>query len=782
MYFGFDLFSKWRPTAEEFAAPLTTPLPFRPKFDCFPRGIDNFHVDVVLSDKLASTARQLIHTMIQHDADESLSWKSAWVLPPNAREMADFQLAYENVMATAMGMARKLPRRELMQLVEFAAMKFLLMAVGDELDVFRDDLQQQRDQGPDSKKTMQVHEQFVAFVREMPAIRHRVTLKLFGHVLKVEVTSLRKMRKSLLGYSWPVPRTVMFNPVLLLSNLWSEEQVMRNYPLVGINPEKLQEFTAVNRVITGLFADYLPAWVQPPPPSPERAEMEGGKRPLRLRADQGSLPGFLDVELLLNRAMGEDEYQHGKTSWLDEPANLKQALQASLPPPADPKRCAAFQANLLKDAQARFASLGLLKRIYAAQEAPAIFDELRGQVPVRLIVEYLEGAVPPRLMVKRLGNMKGAVDPAVALKRLNAGEAAMRRLSQAKRKEYLVDFMVGFASLRRDLKLAYRAYWSMNQIRLLKEPAHIELSRNNRTLYEFVLSEERLSDQKEIRGHAILKADLRGSSRMIRELRERNLNPATHFSLNFFDPITGMLERFGAKKVFVEGDAVILAFYEYQEVPHDWLAIARAAGLARDILRVVDAQNAKNHKHGLPELELGMGIAWLAEAPAFLYDGDHEITISSAINRADRLSSCAAPLRKTAIGETLPRGVEAVLPVGQGIPQKDSGDGLLRYNVNGIELDPLAFHKLQGELALHKVAMPFPQYGPHSVFYIGRYPDKRGFMQWLAVREAPVRQWVGNDVGEVDTAGRVFYEVITDAEVIETLKGGQPRQLMLVKR
>lgn len=772
MLFKLDFFSKWKPSAEEFTAPLARPLPFRARLDGFPRGIDNVHIDVILSPRLVEATRLLLRLMIQHEVNESLSNKQAVEPPPSARDIAQFQNAYEGMMETVVGIARKAPSRELLQLAEFAAMQFLFASIGEESEKIRDELQQQRDYGRlQSKRAVQLHEQLVALARELPAIRRRVAQQLMAHVQKVEASvSLRMLRKSLLGYSWPVPRDVVFNPVLQLPSLWAGEQLMRHYPLVGVNPERLQEFAVVNRVITGLFADYLPEWTQASASSGKDSDLDGGRPQLRLRTDQGTLTGFLDVELLLSRALREEEYQRGKTSWLDDPANLEQVLRAPIAATPDNMHKIAFQARLLKDAEADFKAQGLLKKIYAAQAAPAIFDQLQGQMPVRLIVDYLEGGISQGKMAKRLAGTKGAADAEAVLRSLEAGKSVLRRLSPSKQRQYLIDFMVGFATLRRDLKLAYRAYWNMNQIRVLKEPAHIALARSNRTLHEFVLPQERPSDQLEIKSHAILKADLRGSSRITRELRERKLNPATHFSLNFFDPITKLLERFGAKKVFVEGDAVILSLYEYQETPQDWLAISRAAGLARDILGVVDAQNAQNRKHGLPELELGMGIAWLGEAPAFLYDGEHEIMISSAINRSDRLSSCAASLRTTVIGETLPRGVEVVMPVGQGIMQKDSGDKLLRYNVNGIELDPAAFPKLRSELVLREVSLALPQYDPRSVFYVGSYPDKQGVMQWLVVREAPIRLWIGDEIISEESGERKFYEIITDPELIATLK------------
>ena len=37
------------------------------------------------------------------------------------------------------------------------------------------------------------------------------------------------------------------------------------------------------------------------------------------------------------------------------------------------------------------------------------------------------------------------------------------------------------------------------------------------------------------------------------------MNPASYFSLNFYDPVNKLLAKYGARKVFVEGDAIIVA-------------------------------------------------------------------------------------------------------------------------------------------------------------------------------------------------------------------------------
>ena len=199
------------------------------------------------------------------------------------------------------------------------------------------------------------------------------------------------------------------------------------------------------------------------------------------------------------------------------------------------------------------------------------------------------------------------------------------------------------------------------------------------------------------------------------------------------------------------------------------MCVSLACGLARKILQVVDARNVDSRKNGLPELELGLGIAFLNEAPTFLSDEDREIMISPAINRADQLSSCSALLRKSDFAKGLGRGVEVVAASGLPILEKDSSDRMMRYNVNGIELDTPAFVKLQSELALNVVRLEDEIYPGGARFYVGKYADMKGENHWLVVREAPVRVWKGGRPGEGEQYGHRFYQVVTDADVISRI-------------
>ena len=775
----------WAPSVDQFIEPLRASSPFKLRIDRFPRGVDNTHIDVVLSPRFTQHAKLLVKNSIRRELAQSY-WgepKSA----PDSENLHAMREAYVGMMELAVDRARRSAHPELIQLLQFSVIKYLLLLVGDQVERVRAGLQQERGMFPrqSSGHSVELHERMVLLAKEEASLRYRITARLLREIRKLEDMRLSKLRKSVLGRAWPVPRHLLFNPVLQLPSLWSDEQLMEHYSLACIDQRESASFDAINRLFVGLFGDYLPRWVQP-----LARGNNGGETPtrmLRQRRDQGVLLGFLELEVLLGRSLQAEEYQRQQLSWLDVPGNMERILLATRPgiwqrlQPAchsakaiwRQRRWPEYHQRLPRRIFKALKNRGLDRYVLACAMAPPIYRELKGRLPARVICQYLSGTISRQGMLRRIDGMHALADPEQAMKLLDRGLRAVTGMPARRRRWHLLRFLCDFTLLRRDLKLAYRAHWAMNRIRLLTHSQEIELSRENSTLHDFLLRAEMPAERRRIRHHVILKADLRGSTAMTRQLRKRNLNPASHFSLNFFKPITELLPSWGAKKVFVEGDAIILSILEYEDTPYQWLCVAHACGLARKIIQVMDAQNARNRQHGLPELELGLGIAFSDQAPTFLYDGDREIMISPAINRADQLSSCSVPVRRSPFGIHLGRSVEVVAMADAALAGPETGDGLMRYNVNGIELDGQAFHKLKTELALQPVAAPYAGSDAADRFHLGRYPDLRGKMHWLLVRESPVRAWQGDEPGEPDWRGRRFYQVITDADLIARLTAQQ---------
>ena len=96
----------------------------------------------------------------------------------------------------------------------------------------------------------------------------------------------------------------------------------------------------------------------------------------------------------------------------------------------------------------------------------------------------------------------------------------------------------------------------MDAVNVIASERLKELSAINNTLYEFLLADEQKSGEEKVVRHVILKADIRDSTTLTRTLYERGLNPASYFSLNFYEPINKLLPKYDASTVFIEGDAV----------------------------------------------------------------------------------------------------------------------------------------------------------------------------------------------------------------------------------
>ena len=129
----------------------------------------------------------------------------------------------------------------------------------------------------------------------------------------------------------------------------------------------------------------------------------------------------------------------------------------------------------------------------------------------------------------------------------------------AERAKMAARFLRDFLRYHRDLRRLEALNSALDSGNLIGNSRLRDLSAMNGTLYEFLLPEEQKPREEKVLRHVILKADMRDSSRLTRSLLEKGMNPASYFSLNFYDPVNKLLAKYGARKVFVEGDALIVA-------------------------------------------------------------------------------------------------------------------------------------------------------------------------------------------------------------------------------
>ncbi|MGB7331231.1 MAG: hypothetical protein WBD25_07585, partial [Terriglobales bacterium] len=279
-----------------------------------------------------------------------------------------------------------------------------------------------------------------------------------------------------------------------------------------------------------------------------------------------------------------------------------------------------------------------------------------------------------------------------------------------------------------------------------------------------------------------LKADVRDSSRLTRSMMEKDMNPASYFSLNFYDPVNKLLAKYGATKVFLEGDAIIVASLEREG--EAMLGVGRTCVLAWEIVNLLREYNELLERSGLPQMEVGLGIAYQDSPPLYLMDGEHRIMISDAINDSDRLSSCSKPVRKKLAPDAGIFQVYSVLVGGAGSNNHSmSAEGgaeemRLNYNVGGICLSESAFQKLQLEISLSSWAVNLntpgftgPWVDEQCEFFIGTVPIANGIFRKIAIRKSRMAQVDVRNLSILHWTDRYYYEVCANPAVYAALPG-----------
>ena len=402
----------------------------------------------------------------------------------------------------------------------------------------------------------------------------------------------------------------------------------------------------------------------------------------------------------------------------------------------------------------------LLDLAISAYEVPSLFKEFTPLLDPQQL-KYALVYRKDRERVEKLVEEHGKLP----IDKLTAAAARVSQANSAQRAKVAARFLRDFILYYRDLRRLEVLNRAMEKINLIGTGRLCELSQLNGTLYDFVLPEEGKSqNEKPVVRHVILKADVRDSSRVTRSLLERDMNPASYFSLNFYDPVNKLLSKYGATKVFVEGDAIILALLERESDPG--LAVAQACVLAREMAEIVGGYNHLLQRAALPALELGMGISYQNSPPTYLLDGEHRIMISDALNESDRLSSCDKRMRKAMNGMAIPFNVYE-FRAGEN-PQAES----MKYNVGGIRISEAAFHRLREEISLAPCDFEFPRlWGSEDIhFYSGLVPVGADVFRRIIVRATRTPVIEIADYSLLSWTEAPVYEVCTNPAVYAAIE------------
>jgi hypothetical protein len=425
---------------------------------------------------------------------------------------------------------------------------------------------------------------------------------------------------------------------------------------------------------------------------------------------------------------------------------------------------------------------GVLSHVIASYEA------------VPLLAEYAPRVNPQQIKNALIFREEAArVETIIAECRLQSDRlfAAIGRVASCRsseRSHFAARLLHDLFCYHRDLRGLEALTVGFDSINLVSDDKVRQLSTLNGMLYEFLPPEDQKPAEDRVLHHVILKADVRDSSRLTRSLMEKGMNAASYFSLNFYDPVNKLLAKYGATKVFLEGDAIIVALLEREG--EAMLGVGRTCVLAWEIVSLLREYNELLRNSGLPPMEVGLGIAYQDSPPLYLMDGEHRIMISDAINDSDRLSSCNKRVRKKLAPDA---GVFQVYSVQigdggtNGSNKKSSDDASpepgpeemrLNFNVGGICLSEAAFRKLQQEISLSPWGEDLTEPGfngpwvdEQREFFVGTVPIANGVFRKVVIRKSRIAQVDVRDLSILRWTDRWYYEVCANPAVYAALPG-----------
>ena len=579
--------------------------------------------------------------------------------------------------------------------------------------------------------------------------------ELFALLADIQAKNLRNIRETHFLPPDILPDIFFINPILHTDNPADDYFLIEEYVLLGQRAEDPDNYASIKLIINELLGKTdLGQNDSEEETSISKNEGKDQKNEMFFEAEASIYDLWTmeegNVELMFNYFDSQEQYERGKAA-----KESKDVLQKF-------KEQIKTRKKLLNLFYRKFEKSHLIRQIVAAFEMKSVYRNYCPPMMPRQIREFLVDFWSRKSITRQLKRRKSNQGKAYPLAPLQQAVKLVSGCTAEEKKRHLLMFLKQISRYQRDLYNCRILQNAMDTIHLATEEKIILLSRENRSLFEFLLPEERLKEESPVSHHVIIKADIRGSMDINSTMTARGLNPASYFSLNFFDPISAILNEYAAAKVFIEGDAIILSIFETEDKASGSYSVARACGMAIRILQIVQRYNIQNKENNLPILELGIGICVSSGPPAYLFDGDSRIMISPAINQADRLSSCDKKLRRRLKNQNPLFN----LFVFKNEADDETQDFCLRYNVDGIELAEDAFKKLKKEINLKTI-----NYGAGNneivKLYTGKLPTINGNYQQIAIREAIVYEVKLETMDVISETKRNYYEVCTNQEIYD---------------
>jgi class 3 adenylate cyclase len=526
-------------------------------------GVDNLRHDVHLSARFVEQVRQRIaRLIIRHgDMDGQLAAEASEPKPgnqfvgsmgrsqPPKATPSELKSLLADLHLSALNRAKAAENLSVDVLARAAIVKFLRTELNSQFAQLleRGRMMLKSYEGVRQQKAMEYRERVATFQVAKKIILRKTGQELFRILREIEKETLARTRRSLFGNVGEEEYKLFLNPLLFTEDGADTYLNAEHYVMLGNFERDPDRFANVRRVVR----DFL-------------------------------------LALNLGPAADDDSVVDG---WLNVPENAHELVGSGQADETTPEGRA--QKARMNSWVELLESEKLMDYAIASYEAVPLLAEYSPRINAQQLKHSLISR-EERDRVEKLIEEHGKLS-AGSLYSAMARFAACRGADRAK---MAARFLRDFLRYHRDLRRLEALNSALDSSNLIGNSQMRELSAMNSTLYEFLLSEEQKPSEDKVLRHVILKADIRDSSRLTRSLLEKGMNPASYFSLNFYGPVNKLLAKYGARKVFVEGDAIIVALLEREgDAP---MAVSRACVLAREIIEIVRGYNQLLERSRLP--------------------------------------------------------------------------------------------------------------------------------------------------------------------------------------
>lgn len=738
-------------------------------------GVDNIRHDVLLSPDFCKSISKLVYQLLLKHAKA----KKILNLDPTSSlitERDEFKHLCRDVLHAAINQAKSCSEIQIDRLTQITVVKKLAQEIPCQyntlIESFNNIARRHEIESSEGLNSyIKVKEKLSEIQQNKKSILLNVAEELFQYLIEVQHENITEMRESTLGSETIYPDDVFSNPIIHVENPFADRFMMDEYVLIGHRFEDPDSYENLLSLVRSLLRKILLKIFLTDSSvaggSINQAKItqkvygKSGKNYQDTRYDEIDiwLHHVENIDLLLNGFKSRERY------------NLLKHRKKTQENVENLKKLAKNQEKFLHFFYKKFKKTGLMKRITAFYEMKSVYLEYCPPLSPHQVLQFLVQPKQRKNIASQLSRVKGFYGKSFSLVPLKKKIADLKKITVQEKKKYLIQFIHDFARYHRDFQNFLMLKAAMNSINLVSEQKIIDLSRENNILYEFLLPDEQPPEEKPIVHHVVIKADLRDSTHITLKMKEKGLNPASFFNLNFFVPITSILFDYSAEKVFLEGDAIILVISEHEDTPEEWYCVARACGIARKILQIVHKYNLQSEKHKLPVLELGIGISYINSPPTFLFDESNRIMISPAINAADRMSKCTKPLSREISNPKNPFNLYVFQQARDDKANISTDNMLLRHNVNGIELNAEGFKKLSKEINLKSLECHIPELQAEKIkVHTGKFPTVTGKHHRLIIREDRIPVISPHDFSIIGKTDKKYYEVCTHPLLYEYIE------------